>query len=76
MESQNIENMVTFSQVDKVKENSERDHSPPSDTKSAYSSVVGAVSLFYYCLVPLSLTIFNFIELILSVVVSYRSYLI
>lgn len=46
LESQNIESdsILTFTHVDKAIDNSEQDYSP-LDTKSAYTSVVGAYSL-------------------------------
>lgn len=52
LESQNIESdsVLTFTQADKVLDNSEQDYSPPSDTKSAYSSVcpTGRISFKLY----------------------------
>lgn len=49
LESQNIESdsVLTFTQVNKVIDNLEQDSSPPSDTKSAYSSVVSSISIFF-----------------------------
>ncbi|KNA24900.1 hypothetical protein SOVF_011410 [Spinacia oleracea] len=52
LESQNIESdsVLTFTQVNKVIDNLEQDSSPPSDTKSAYSSVcpTGRISFKLY----------------------------
>lgn len=65
LESQNIESdsMLNFSQVDKVIDNSERDQSPPSDIKSAYSSVVGVVSCFHYRLIFTLLNYYDFLSI-------------
>uniref|UniRef100_A0A803N9M0 SBP-type domain-containing protein n=1 Tax=Chenopodium quinoa TaxID=63459 RepID=A0A803N9M0_CHEQI len=52
LESQNIESdsNLTFTPVDKVIDNLEREYSPPSDTKSAYSSAcpTGRISFKLY----------------------------